>query len=256
MLSDVFHLAGHNTFPFYSRSRPSPRWLETLGNFVFWPSWRSSERSFPICWIPLDNYTGKTLVCDASDSVGLLPSGLCDHVLHFVLLPNYLDSDLLTQWYSQHGTFHSPLCHNQSLFFLLCSNLCFPCIWKQRQNGTIEETDMLVFVQLCLKHIFYHGKCFSSRYYSPRDFFIHVLAQYSPSIVSKRTLSLLRFHRSPSLYSPEDVQPGNTQTHTHTHTHTHIYIYIYIYIYPWNYVWSCSHLLMKALLFFSSNMCI
>ena len=64
--------------------------------------------------------------CDVSNPAELLLSVLHDHVLHSTPLPNYPPLDMLIPQYSQHGFTH--LCHNQSLFFLLCGSPHFTCI--------------------------------------------------------------------------------------------------------------------------------
>ena len=52
-----------------------------------------------------------------------------------------LTLNVLTQWYSQHGSFYIPLCCNQLLFFLLAS-LFFTDVFHHRQNSAIKEIDM------------------------------------------------------------------------------------------------------------------
>ena len=77
---------------------------------------------------PLKDCTGSSIFCDPPAIYGpaeFLLSLLRDNVLHFDLLPFYLTSHVLTQQYSHHGSFHSPLCRNQPLFFLLHSSPCF-----------------------------------------------------------------------------------------------------------------------------------
>ena len=63
MLSDDFHITGHNVFSFHSLScSSSPCWPELLDNFTFWLSYRSSKWSFLFHRIPLDNCTGPFVV--------------------------------------------------------------------------------------------------------------------------------------------------------------------------------------------------
>ena len=95
--------------------------LARIDNFIFPSSWSSSEWSFTLSRRPLDNYTGLSKVyktCDISGSGELLLSVLRDHVLYSVSLPTYFTSNVLTQLFSLHGSFHSPP-YQCSLFFVV-----------------------------------------------------------------------------------------------------------------------------------------
>ena len=117
-LSNVIHITVpavnvfHNAFIFSFYPRPiSLCWPESLDIFLFLSSWRSSEGSFLVSWIPLDNCTDLFVLCEDCDVYrGTFLSAW---------LFNYLTSDILIQRYYLHGSFPHPLCCNQALFFLL-----------------------------------------------------------------------------------------------------------------------------------------
>ena len=95
-LFDVFHIK----LLLCSYSHPSsPCWPKLLDNFIFLSSWCSSEWSFPIYWIPHNNYMDPPVVCEPFymfNPVELLISLLHDHFLYSAPLHSTLD--VLPTW--------------------------------------------------------------------------------------------------------------------------------------------------------------
>ena len=125
-LSNVFYIAGHDALPFFACSCLSyPCWFWIALQFHLAIIMEVFQLTNSGSWRPLDNSMGLPVVCklcNVLSSAKLLLLVFCDHIFHSIQFLNYFTLDVLKQRYTWYGSFHSPLCHNLSLFFLLCGN--------------------------------------------------------------------------------------------------------------------------------------
>ena len=154
----IFHITDHSVLPSCSSYHSSfPRWSESFCNFL-----GSRSRSHRYQWVHL------------SDPAELLFLIFCNHALPS--FPHCLASDVPTQQHFQHGSFHSPLCRNQSPFFFIAAyiSLAYNIVDK---NSAIEEIGMQDFAELSLQHHFYCDECIPLLSYLSRDLHIQVSVQ-------------------------------------------------------------------------------
>ena len=145
------------SLPYRSRScRPAPRRSHPFSNLVFPSQRRSSEWSFPLAWIPLDNCAGPPAVgepCDVSRPAELTFLVLCDHVLHTTPLTDLIVSNVVPQRESQHCPFHGPLRRHQPPLFPLRRRPRFASVQHRGQNSGVVESGTSGPIQLRLQHI-------------------------------------------------------------------------------------------------------
>ena len=90
-------------------------WFKLLNNFIFLLVMEVFWRVAPVFVffpIALKNCTTRLLSVNLMCQAQLNFCFWFFKIISFSLLPNYFALDLLMLWYSQHGCFPSPLCHN------------------------------------------------------------------------------------------------------------------------------------------------